>query len=345
MNEFRNIVVRGMNWLGDAVMTIPAVRALREIFPGAAVTMLAPDNLAPLWENEPAVSGVIPFGRPPSARRKAALIRRLRAGRFDLGVLFPNSFESALWLLLGGVRVRLGYPTCGRRLLLNRPVAERRGRGRHQVHRSMDLARALGPVTVEPVPSVAVPAPAARRADELLRAGGIGTGEPLLGINPGATYGSAKCWPPDRFARLAALARDRLGLRAAIVGGADERTLAEEIRAAAGGGAVNLAGGTTIMDLAAVARRCAVFVSNDTGPMHLAAAVGTPVVAVVGPTDPAETGPLGRAVVVRGEADCAPCRRRECPTDHRCMTRITVEEVFAATAGMAGGAGAAEGRR
>jgi heptosyltransferase-2 len=356
MSETVRIAVRGTNWLGDSVITIPAVRALRALFPGSPITMLVPANLACLWEIEGSADRVVPMQRPAGLRGARALIAALRRDRYDLGILLPNSFSSALLFLLGGVRRRVGYATDGRGLLLTSPVPvprgerparprDRGGRARrdgaggrtpsgfegHQVHRYLALVRTLGAVEADPRPSLRLPSPLLEQADALLRERGIAPGRKVVGLNAGASYGEAKCWPQERFASLARLLRDRLGAAVLAVGGAAERQRAEAVCAPLGPDGINVAGETTVAQLAALAARCEVFVSNDTGPMHLAAAVGTPVVAIVGPTDPAATGPLSdRATIVRRDTPCAPCLKRRCPTDHRCMTAVAAEEVFAA---------------
>jgi len=321
-----SIVIRGANWLGDSVITIPAVRALRALFPSSSIGMIAPENLAELWEAEGSVTHVIPFRRPTGLGEKARLIGRIRRARYDLGILFPNSFESALWFYLGRVRERLGYSTCGRGFLLTRGVAGA-PRGGHQVRMYLDLVRALGPVRSEAFPSLTIPERLREWASDLLKKERIEEGIPLIGINPGSTYGSAKCWPEDRFTGLVRILGEKAGAAILVVGGLRERALADRICRGAMGRILNMAGRTTVMQLAALIERCAVCVSNDTGPMHLACAVGRPVVAIIGPTDPEATGPLGRSVIVRGSVECAPCLKRECPTDHRCMTAISVEEV------------------
>lgn len=344
MSDTVRIVVRGTNWLGDSVITIPAVRALRALFPASPLTMLAPANLACLWEIEGSADRVVPVPRPADLRGTRALLAALRQDRYDLGVLFPNSFSSALLFFLGGVRRRLGYATDGRGPLLTSPVPVPHGgparpgakaretvlyaMGGHQVHRYLALVRTLGAVEADPRPSLRLPATLLERADALLRARGIAPGRSVIGLNAGATYGEAKCWPPERFAALARLLRDRLGAAVLAVGGAAERVRAETVCAPLGADAVNAAGETTVAQLAALASRCAAFVSNDTGPMHLASAVGTPVVAIIGPTDPSATGPLGVHLIVKRDTPCAPCLKRRCPADHRCMRSITVEDVF-----------------
>lgn len=329
MSDYSRIVIRGTSWLGDSVIAIPAVRAVRQLCPSASIDVVAPGSLSGIWENSGAVDHVIPVARPTPLSEKLRIVGLLRKNRYDLGVILPNSFESALWFFLAGVRRRLGYSTCGRGGLLNWRVPPPGGGG-HQVHRYLDLVRALGPVDSGPAPSITVPDGLRGWARDMLLEKGIAENDRIVGINPGSTYGPAKCWPPDKFAGLIRLLRERTGVSVIVVGGGRERALADTLCRGMGKGVVNMAGETTVMQLAALLERCAVVVSNDTGPLHLACAVGTPVVAVIGPTDPAATGPLGKHLLVRSKVECAPCLKRQCPTDHRCMTGISVEMVYEA---------------
>jgi heptosyltransferase-2 len=326
-SNIEKIVIRGANWLGDSIITIPAVRGLRKLFPSASLDMITPHNLADLWENERAIDRVIALDRPTHPREKLRLIRLLRSSRYDLGVLFPNSFESALWFFLGRVRTRLGYQRCGRGILLNRKVIAD-GKSGHQVYHYLNLVKSLGSFETDSTPSVRIPEELRLWANKLLQGSGAVIGSPVIGINPGSTYGKAKCWPSDRFSELIRLLRERLGAHIIIFGSPAERALAESLYRGTRRSVLNLAGETTVMQLAALAARCNAFVSNDTGPMHVACAVGTAVVAIIGPTDPAATGPLGESAIIRKRVNCAPCFERECPTDHRCMELIAVEEVF-----------------
>jgi heptosyltransferase-2 len=196
------------------------------------------------------------------------------------------------------------------------------------VHRYLALVRTLGAVEADPRPSLGLPASLLEQADALLRARGVAPGRTVVGLNAGATYGEAKCWPQERFASLARLLRDRLGAAILAVGGAAERERAGAVCAPLGPDGINVAGETTVAQLAALAARCAVFVSNDTGPMHLAAAVGTPVVALFGPTSFRRTGPWGPTHrIVCAPVPCSPCYRRECDRGEGCMAAIPVERV------------------
>lgn len=333
MSGTARIAIRGANWLGDSVISIPAVRAIRALFPGSAITMLAPAELAELWEQEGSADRVLTVPRPARLPGALRLVGALRREKYDLGILFTNSFSSALFFFMGGVRRRVGYATDGRSILLTSRVPPPPP-GLHQAHRYLRVAHAMGPVEYDARPSLRVPEPLLAWADAILRGAGFAPGRPVVGINAGSAYGEAKCWPVERFAALARMVRDRLGAAVVAVGGARERGRAEAICSPLGPDALNAAGETTVMQCAALAGRCGVFVSNDTGPMHLAAAVGTPVVAIFGPTDPGATAPLGERMIVRRGAACAPCTARRCPADHRCMTAVTAEDVFAAVKGL-----------
>jgi heptosyltransferase-2 len=325
------IVVRATNWLGDSVLTIPAVRAVKNIRPSARLDIIAPAHLADLWHNERAVDGVIAVNRPTRFGEKARLVGKLRRARYGYGILFPNSFESALWFYLGGVKERIGFARHGRGALLTVRVPEPAGR-RHQMYHYLSIVEHFGgsPV-VAPPPRIEIPERLDVWAAATLKAEGLDDAAPLVGVCPGATYGDAKCWLPRRFSELAErLHREHAAQTIVFGGGGKECELAGEIRRHAAGCAVNMAGKTTVMQLAALMKRCALLVTNDTGPMHVASAVGTPVAAIFGPTDPHATGPLGESVIIQKAVECAPCFKRVCPVDHRCMAAVTVDDVFSA---------------
>jgi heptosyltransferase-2 len=262
-----------------------------------------------------------------------ALARRLRREAFDLAVLFPNSFEAALVPWLAGIPRRLGYPTDGRRLLLTHPVkAAARARERHQVFRYLELARALG-ADGEALPHLAVSAEAMRAADDLLAQEGVGANATWIAVNPGSVYGSAKRWPPERFAAAADALAVRRGVRVLLFGSTREAAVLEAVARAMREPAIVLGGRTDIALLPGLLRRARLLLTNDTGAMHVAAALGTPVLAIFGPTDVDATGPLGpRCRYVRAPVPCSPCLLRECPIDHRCMTGLAVERVVQAAA-------------
>lgn len=312
------IVVRAPNWLGDAVLSLGAVRDLRRNFPAARLEVLARPWVAPLYEAVSEVDAVRP------SRGLRADRQDLR-GRFDAAVLLPNSFASALTMRAAGIPERWGYATDGRGPLLTRKArVPREVRGRSQVYYYRAMLAGIG-LAVSASPDVQLTAREAwtDRATALLGAPG-----PWIGLNPGAFFGSAKRWVPARYAAAGErLARDT-GARIAIVGGTLERPLGEAIAAAMNVPARVLCGETTLGELVGVLAQLRLLLTNDSGPMHVAAALGVPVVAVFGPTDWRETGPVGaRQRLVREPVPCAPCLLRECPIDHRCMRRVGVERV------------------
>ena len=320
MSDPSRLLVRAPNWVGDVVLSLPALRDLRRAFPASRLEVLARPWVAGLYAAVPEIDGVV---ESRGTLADAAAIR----GRYDLGLLLPNSFASAFTLWRAGIPERWGYATDARGALLTRScrVSASLG-GRSQVYYYRAMLEGLGlAVSGPPDASLACPEAWAERGRALL-----GSPGPWIGINPGAAYGTAKRWPPERFAAAAALVARRSGAQVAIVGSAAERPLAEAIAAQLGGAARVLCGETTLADLVGVLRELRLLLTNDSGPMHLAAALGTPLVAVFGSTDWTETAPVSeRARVVREETECAPCKLRECPIDHRCMARVAVDRVAA----------------
>jgi heptosyltransferase II len=321
VTEPERVLVRAPNWVGDVVLSLPALRDVRRCFPAARLEVLARPWVAELYQAVPGVDAVV---ESRGHSRDVASVR----GRFDLGLLLPNSFGSALALWRAGVPERWGYATDGRGALLTRRCRVPAGvRRRSQVYYYRVMLEGLGlAVEGEPDVSLACPEEWAARGRALL-----GDDGPWFGVNPGAFYGAAKRWPPERFAATADLVARRTGARVAIVGGAAERPLGETIAGQVRAPSRVLCGETTLGDLVGVLSGLLLLLTNDSGPMHLAAALGTPLVAVFGSTDWTETAPVSaRARVVREETECAPCLLRECPIDHRCMTRVGVDRVAAA---------------
>jgi heptosyltransferase-2 len=319
--DVRRLLVRAPNWIGDVVLSLAAVRDLRRNFPEARLTVLARPWVADLYR---AVTEVDELCATAGFRADVAALR----GAFEAAVLLPNSFGSALVVFAAGIPERWGYATDGRGLLLTRRARVPAGvRGRSQVYYYRAMLGAIG-LRVSASPDVALRCPEewAARGARLLPDDG-----PWIGLNPGAFYGSAKRWVPERFAAVAdAAARETSG-EVAILGSAAERPIAEAIAGLMRTRPRVLAGETTLPDLVGTLTRLRVLVTNDSGPMHLAAALGVPVVAVIGPTDPRETSPVGVGHrLVREPVECAPCLLRACPIDHRCMRRVTAERVLGA---------------
>jgi len=331
----RRILIRGTNWLGDAVMTTPAMGRIRNFFPEARVTLLANPLVAELFASHPWIDDTMIYDRKGehkgvSGRFKIAA--ELRNCSFDLAILLPNSLDSAIIAWLARIPRRLGYATDGRGLLLTDrvPLSVRMLTG-HQSGYYLAMLDYCG-ITGEQEPQLLTTTIAEdEQVNRLLEAEGIHADSTILGINPGAAYGSAKRWYPERFAAVADHLARRWGARVVITGGVAEAGIAGDIAGKMTTPCLNLVGKTGVRELMAVIKRCNFFVTNDSGPMHVAAAFGVPLVAIFGSTDNTTTFPLSQqAVIVRKQVDCAPCMKRECQTDHRCMKEVTVEDVIAA---------------
>jgi heptosyltransferase-2 len=328
------LVVRAPNWLGDVVLALPAMAALRDHFPNAHLAVAAQGSVAPVFRERTDVrpDDVVEFA---NRREERAVLAR---GRYELAILFPNSFETAMSARRAGISQRWGYPTSWRGLLLTkRSTPERRHGVQHHADYFRGLVRGLGIPCGDEAPRLQASSDSARHAATLLEQRRVNADARLIGFAPGAAYGQAKQWLPDRVAAVAArLVRER-DAACVIVGAAHDRPAARAIeswiRAHAPESAsrvIDLTGATTLATLVGVIARCRVFVSNDSGAMHVAAALGRPVVAMFGPTREQATRPIGEHDVVTASVFCRPCLMRDCPIDHRCMKRISADQVFAA---------------
>lgn len=322
----RRLIVRAPNWLGDAVMALPALGAVRRAFPDSTLVVAAPPSVAPLFEE----------GTPAAPDEILTIDRdrevsQLRSARGDALLLLTNSFGSAWIARRSGIGERWGFRASARSPLLTRAVPRPRGT-LHQVEYYRALIGGLGIETAEgdPVLPTLQPSSAARaRGDALLAGAGIQPSTTIVGFAPGAAYGQAKRWPPDRVAQVIAALAPR-GVTSVLVGARGDRDTARAIESALPPGTrvVDLVGRTSLRELVGVIARCAAFVSNDSGAMHVAAAVGVPLTAIFGPTDERATAPAGTSDVMRRNVFCRPCMLRDCPIDHRCMKRIDVASVL-----------------
>ncbi|MBC8018178.1 MAG: lipopolysaccharide heptosyltransferase II [Verrucomicrobia bacterium] len=316
-------------------MTTPAIGAIREHFPQAEITLLANPLVSQLFSPHPWIDRVITFDRNGAHKGIAGRFRlaaQLRKEAFDAAIILPNSFDSALIPWLAGIPVRLGKSSDGRGILLTgcyRP--DDRTPICHEVGYYLGLVNHFGITGQAAVPYLSTTSAEDGEADALLAKHGIQADDFVLGINPGAAFGSAKRWYPDRFADVARQLSRLKKARVVIFGGPGETDIAAEIEQQLGGACLNLAGTTTVRGLMALIRNCNLFVTNDSGPMHIAAAFGVPLVAIFGSTDHTTTSPYTeKAVIVRKDVACAPCKLRECPTDHRCMNAVTADDVVSA---------------
>ena len=365
------ILVRGVNWIGDAVMTLPALRALRKTYPESKISLLVKPAVAAIFEKDPSIDEIILYEeRFQSPFGKFVLSQRLRKKHFSRAILFQNAFDAALISLLAGIPHRVGYSRDGRGFLLTRPIPfNDDDRKIHHIDYYLNLLRALGIRAENTQPWIHLSLEERLDARNALS----GLKRPILGINPGAAYGSAKKWLPERFAEVAYWFIKDTGGSVIIFGGKGEEGVSQEIekmvecrkskpawtlRRQSGGkkegeglhdttltsrissirsedvnsSLLNLAAKTSLRELVSVISECEVFLSNDSGPMHVAYAVGTPLVALFGSTDPGLTGPAGEdSVVIHHPPSCSPCFERTCrEKDLRCMYAITSDEVFLA---------------
>jgi heptosyltransferase II len=313
--EYKNILIRATNWVGDAVMSLPALRAIRERFPKAHIAVLAKPWVADLYRRESFADEVILYDRS-----RWQIARVLRKRKFDCAILLQNAFEAALIAWLAGIPERIGYNRDRRGLLLTKSVATpKRGEiPRHERFYYLELLRRAG--IIESMPE----------SDAIrLEAGGLRDVRRMVGISPGAANGTAKQWLPERFAEAARRIAVERDAQIVLFGSASERAVCERIAGLlTQHKVINHAGKTSLAEFIDLASQCEIFLTNDSGAMHIASALGVPTVAIFGATDDIGTGPTGPlARVVREPVECSPCLLHECPIDHRCMTRVSAERV------------------
>jgi heptosyltransferase-2 len=332
LREAKSILVISPSWIGDAVMSLGALRSLKAGFPAARLTVLVRPGAEALYRGCEAVAETLRYDPEGEDRGLGGFLgaaRRLREADFDVSVLFPNAFRAALLVWAARIPERWGYATDGRGALLSRPVPPApRPFGRHQAYYYLDLIESLG-IPARPLDHhLDLTADMEEQATRLLSARGWRPGEPLVGLHPGSTNSSAKRWNPERYAEVGDLLAASGDARVVVFGGPREIAMAERVRSRLRISPIFLAGKTSLAGLMGLLGRLSVLVTNDSGPMHLGSAIGVPTVAVFGPTDERETGPLGRNCrVVRRQVGCSPCLHKECPLDHRCMVLVEVGEV------------------
>jgi heptosyltransferase-2 len=338
----RKILVRAPNWIGDAVMCLPALDELKKLHPDAAMTVLANRRVAPLFENRPSVSEIRLYDFASAFRgatRKLKLALALEEQNYDMAVLFQNAFEAALIARLAGIPERVGYARDLRRMLLTKPIKASAGiKKQHQVFYYLDIVTKLGGREFSgdaPTPELTLSESERERAVKFLKAKGIGPAVKIIGVAPGASFGPAKRWPPEKFAEAIGRIIRVAGYGDAVVlifGGKDDSGPAAEVEARLKARGVNLAGRLPLRESLALVSMASVFVTNDSGLMHAASALGAPTIAIFGSTDPVLTGPLGKAVkVIRRDVECSPCFERKCRHGHYdCLALVEPSEVAAA---------------
>ncbi|HBH86082.1 MAG TPA: lipopolysaccharide heptosyltransferase II [Syntrophaceae bacterium] len=329
----KNILIRGTNWIGDAVMTIPAVNAVRNTFPQARISILAKPWLAEVYRLCPSLDEIILFHDPgfhSGIAGKIKLGNELRKLKFDAAILLQNAIEAAIITWWAGIPIRAGYNSDGRGLLLTHSVQRTTAiRKVHQTKYYLEMVKALGCQSAEANVHLKPGKEYETLSETLFDEHGIGRDAFLIGIAPGAAYGPAKRWFPERFAAVADRLMNDFSAQALLFGSSADRKSTDAVQHNATHQLISLAGKTNLKETIALIARCNLFISNDSGLMHVAGALNIPTVAIFGSTNPITTSPAGdKSVVIYKEASCSPCLKETCPTDFRCMEVVTVEEVY-----------------
>lgn len=335
------ILVRATNWVGDAIMALPALRAVRTRFHEAEIAIVARPYVADIYRDQEICNHLVaydPNGLHAGFSGRERLAAELRSQKFDVALLLQNAFDAAWLAWRAKIPERIGYARDGRSFLLTKavPVPRLGEIPAHEKFYYLELLRRAGWLDSVPEESfigLCVPEEKRRIADEFLRNAGVRQGVIRIAIGAGASYGSAKCWPPSRFAEVANRWQSNAEADVILFGTAAEANVSTAISAEMHRPPIDLTGKTAIADLPALLSQCHLFIGNDSGAMHVAAAVGLPIVAVFGPTDPFGTAPVTpRCSIVQERPYCSPCFLRRCPIDHRCMTAVTADMVESAAA-------------
>lgn len=333
------IVVRGTNWIGDAVMTIPALRELRRLFPEASIALYTRKWAEGIFRDADFIDDILAFDDAGSTIGTITeQTRSLRSRKFDLAVIFPNSFRSAIAIKLAGIPRRFGYAKEGRGILLTDalPIPDWKDQ-RHEVHYYLNIISEIEKAyfdrnTVnDAIPDTSVPVSAERNnaARDILSKSGCILSRPLIALGPGSTNSMAKRWPASRFAELADALTSRFDANVIMLGSQAEVDVARAVSELSLSKPIDLTGKTDLGVATAILNSVDLFVSNDMGLAHIAAAVGTPTVVIFGPTNPVTTRPFAvNATIISRDVECSPCMLRVCPIDHRCMTRVSVGDVM-----------------
>lgn len=333
LGEPQKILIRSPNWIGDAVMSLPALMGIKSAFPVAEISILAKPWVADIFQGFSPPNKIILYespGKHQGLTGKMRLAQKLKEENFDLAILFPNSFESALIAYLARIPKRAGYNTDGRGLLLTHPVPAAEKKKGHQIDYYLKLVNYLGLPTPIRLPRLKITEEQAFWAHQKLKSLGRKNNETLVGLTPGSSYGPAKQWPIEKFAKLSEMMNKRFGARIIVLGSPNDRDIAQKILAAEPKMGYDFTGQTTLAEAMALIAQCRVVITNDSGLMHVAAALQVPLVAIFGSTDPDHTGPLGElSRVIKKNIACSPCFKTKCPKNMECLEAISVEEVYA----------------
>lgn len=332
--HIKHLLIRSTNWIGDAIMTTPAIRAIRKGFPNARISILVKPWVAPVFENSPHIDNLIIYdgdGRHKGNVGKLRLARDLRRYGFDAAILLQNAFEAALIAFLSGIPVRIGYNTDARQMMLTHAIScTNKIKKEHQTKYYLNILSGIGMDTGSRDLYLQLSQQDRLRAGKILMDQGITGDFKWVGINPGATFGPAKQWPIDRYAHLADLISEYTNARVIVFGGPQDERLGKDISREMRHRPIDLSGRTTLGEAMALIERCHLFISNDSGLMHVAAALDAPLIAIFGSTNSTTTGPMSsNSRVVQIPMECSPCLKPECPRGHlNCMDQISVDMIF-----------------
>lgn len=323
--DMRNIriLVRATNWIGDSIMSLPAIEQLRENFPDAYISVLLKEWVRPIFEAHPAVDEIILYNR----RNFFQIIKEIRKRRFQIAILFQNAFEAALVSFLAGIGIRVGIDKDARRFLLTHPVRRKK---QHHIRNYLDIISAIGIKVKERNPVLYLKDDYIFSAEKTIIKYGIGKDDFLVGISPGAMYGPAKRWPTKYFAEIADMAIEKWNAKVIIFGSKKESEICSQVKGMAKKkeAIIDLSGRTDLATSMGIIKRCNLFLSNDSGLMHIASSLSVPTIGIFGSTDPDLTGPKGDFTkVIWSKAPCSPCFKRDCP-HLECLYSITPDQVW-----------------
>jgi heptosyltransferase-2 len=333
LKQIKKILINCPSWIGDAVMSLPALRSVHQNIPQAQIILLANSWIVDLYKNLSFIYDVIlynPKGADRGIRGFTKAIKHIKQQKFDLAILLQNAFRPALLTWLSGIPHRWGYATDGRSLLLTNAIkVSSDDRQCHHIFYYLRLLEKLGLFIEKPSINIKLTSKQKEKGKHLLLGKGYELQKITVGIHPGAAYGEAKCWLPDRYAQLAERLISNDDVQVILFGAQQELSLIDNILSHMNRNPIVLAGETSLEELMSSMIYCDLYIANDSGPMHLAAALGIPLVALFGPTNEKQTAPLGKEhIIIKKHISCSPCLHRTCPSDHQCMTAITVDEVY-----------------
>ncbi|MBF0121026.1 MAG: lipopolysaccharide heptosyltransferase II [Desulfobacterales bacterium] len=332
--RINRILIRSTNWIGDAIMTTPTVRAIRKNFPEAFISLLAKPWVAPVFKNNPYIDNILIYDEADKHRGnlgKLRLSKDLKKNSFDLAILLQNAFEAALITFWARIPIRIGFNRDARRLLLTHPVpCTNEIKKVHQTKYYLGILEGVELKTDGTELDLNIKTEEDIEAENILKQYGINSYDKIIGINPGATYGTAKRWFYERYAEVSKRLIDSFGVWVLVFGSPKEIDLGEQICRSVGNRSINLCGKTDLSNAIAIINRCNLFITNDSGLMHIAAALNIPQIAIFGSTDHITTAPAStKSQIIKIETPCSPCLKPDCPKEHhKCMKNITTDMVY-----------------